>query len=449
MIMAGLDHTRKRADSFGSSMAPVSDAEKMPRLNLTMAWWAVCSAAFYIVVAAILATQYGTLNAFIGMVVAVVTYSIINAIIVGYAARTGLSVSQFSMKIFGRSGAALATLIFFATAIYYAVFEGTVIAVSINSMFSGIAYPIACLIVVLYSVPLVFGSIQHWLDKFNGVLLPVYLCGLIAAVVMAVYQHGYSDAWLHIQPAAENVGAGWWHCYIAYLGLWILMMFTFDYARFGKSEDLPFLKHFTFGSPFYIVAYILNGLVGIFLVKTVQVSGAVTEITVILALLKVMGFSGLLFLWTTQTRINTANYFLASINMASFFGLTTGIKAPKWVWACVVGAIVYALMLSSIFNYILKALAYQGVFVAAWVAIAVTYIATEARGAGREDALSPAGGGLQGIIAWSAGAAAGLVLMQVADPLVSSFSSPVTVIVAGGAYYLLRRVPQSSRRITS
>ena len=40
----------------------------------------------------------------------------------------------------------------------------------------------AALIVFCYSVPLVFGSVQHWLDKFNGVLLPFYLLGLLAAV---------------------------------------------------------------------------------------------------------------------------------------------------------------------------------------------------------------------------------------------------------------------------
>ncbi|MBC8923733.1 allantoin permease, partial [Escherichia coli] len=80
------------------------------------------------------------------------------------------------------AGAALATLIFFATAIYYAVFEGSVIAVAAHHQFPALDYKWAALIVVCYSVPLVFGSVQHWLDKFNGVLLPFYLLGLLAAV---------------------------------------------------------------------------------------------------------------------------------------------------------------------------------------------------------------------------------------------------------------------------
>lgn len=81
----------------------------------------------------------------------------------------------FSRLLFGSSGACLATLIFFSTAIYYAVFEGSVIAVALNHLYPQLVYPLAALLVVLYSVPLILGSVQHWLDKLNGVLLPVYL----------------------------------------------------------------------------------------------------------------------------------------------------------------------------------------------------------------------------------------------------------------------------------
>ena len=38
----------------------------------------------------------------------------------------------------------------------------------------------------------------------------------------------------------------------------------------------------------------------------------------VLALLKLMGLGGLLFVWITQTRINTANYYLATIFVVSW-----------------------------------------------------------------------------------------------------------------------------------
>ncbi|MFP3548994.1 allantoin permease, partial [Rhizobium sp. SIMBA_035] len=74
--------------------------------------------------------------------------------------------------------------------------EGSVIAVAANHLFPALDYKWAALIVVCYSVPLVFGSVQHWLDKFNGVLLPFYLLGLLAAVGLTTWEYGYNAAWL-------------------------------------------------------------------------------------------------------------------------------------------------------------------------------------------------------------------------------------------------------------
>ena len=113
---------------------PVPAAARMGRLSLTMAWWAVCSAMFYIVVGASLALSYGTRNALIGMLLSVLSYGLINSVLSRFAIRSGLSVALFSRLLFGSTGACLATLIFFSTAIYYAVFEGSVIAVALNHL---------------------------------------------------------------------------------------------------------------------------------------------------------------------------------------------------------------------------------------------------------------------------------------------------------------------------
>jgi purine-cytosine permease-like protein len=85
-----------------------------------MAWWAVCSAMFYIVVGASLALSFGARNALIGMVLSVICYGLVNSILSRFAIRSGLSVALFSRLLFGSTGACLATLIFFSTAIYYA-----------------------------------------------------------------------------------------------------------------------------------------------------------------------------------------------------------------------------------------------------------------------------------------------------------------------------------------
>ncbi|NBK37008.1 allantoin permease [Pseudomonas soli] len=404
---------------------PVPTDARMGRLSLTMAWWAVCSAMFYIVVGASLALSYGARNALIGMLLSVISYGLVNSVLSRFAMRSGLSVALFSRLLFGSTGACLATLIFFSTAIYYAVFEGSVIAVALNHLYPQLAYPLAALLVVLYSVPMVLGSVQHWLDKLNGVLLPVYLGGLLAAVGLSISRYGYQPQWLDFGPAIP-AALGWWDCFVAYMGVWILMLFTFDYARFGKPEDAEYHGRWNFGMPFYMVTFLLNGAAGIYLVSSIPHEGALNEVSVVMAILQLMGLWGLLFVWATQTRINTANYYLATLNMQAFFS-RFGLCGSYLLWALAVGLIVYGLMLADVFAYLLKALAYQGIFVVAWVGVALAQILL-----GRLDVVALGGErawNAVGLTAWFGATASGLALMFAGGGL-GSFSAPSTVMIA-------------------
>jgi hypothetical protein len=126
------------AGELDYSQRPVPPSGRMPRFNLTMAFWAICSAMFFLIVSATLAQTYGTANAIIGLVLTVICYSMINSIIVRYAIKTGLSVSLFSRLLFGRVGSAIATFIYAVCSIYYAVFEGSVVAKAATFYFSGL-----------------------------------------------------------------------------------------------------------------------------------------------------------------------------------------------------------------------------------------------------------------------------------------------------------------------
>ncbi|MNX91354.1 hypothetical protein D3C86_1234290 [compost metagenome] len=414
----------------------------MGKGSLTMAWWAICSAMFWLVVAATLAMSFGTLNAIIGLVLSGVTFAAINGAIARYAIKTGLSVALFSRVLFGRTGAALATLIFFATAIYYSVFEGSVIAIALHTYFSSLTLNQAFLLVVLYSVPLVFGSVQNWLDKFNGLLLPFYLIGLVAAVVMAIGEFGYSSAWLKMGPPSGPVSNGWWDCFSYFMGVWILMLYTWDYARFGREEDAGFHAKFNFGFPFYIFTFLINGLVGIFLAATIPTPGGLSEVSVVLAIIQLMGIWGLLFVWVSQTRINTANFFMAASNMQAFFGRFGLARVPYMFWAVVVGVVVYLLMRLNVFTFILQALSYQSIFVVAWVAIALAHIFSPryeqmfggklAYELDRVNSFNPCG-----LLAWFFAACVGILMLYVQGGALTTYSAPVTFVCAFSSYWLL------------
>lgn len=151
---------------------------RMDRRPLTMAWYAVMTAFFYLYFAAFLALAYGTTNAVIGMVLSVVVYTLVNIVIVRAASRSGLTVALFSRSMFGFVGASIATLIFAATAIYYTVFEGSVIAVAAKELIGG---PIKLWygIVILLTGPLVWKGVRVWLDRLNAWLLPFYIVGMV------------------------------------------------------------------------------------------------------------------------------------------------------------------------------------------------------------------------------------------------------------------------------
>jgi purine-cytosine permease-like protein len=436
------------AEDLDYSTAPVPSTARMPARGLSMAWWAVATAMFWLVVSASLAMSFGTLNALAGMSIAVVVYTITGGIISRYAIKTGLSVALFSRILFGYHGALLATLIFFTGAIYYSVFEASVIAVAIQDYFPSLSLSQAYLIVIAYSVPLVFGSVQHWLGKLNGILLPFYIIGLIAAVALSIYQYGYSNAWLELGPENALTGYGTWNCFTYFMGVFLTLMYAWDYARFGREEDSDFHTKFNFGSPFFLVAILVNGVAGIFLVATIPMEGELSEISVVLGLLKLMGFSGLIFIWVSQTRINTANFFMAIVNLESLFERMPSIHVPKIVTATLVGITVYVVMLADVFSFLFQALSYLAIMVVAWVSIAVTHILSPKyeRLMGQEleiregyvPALNPAG-----LLAWFLAAFVGLLFFNAGGLWVAS-SSPATAIVASVVYLLmLKRAKRS------
>jgi len=415
----------------------LTPGQRTGRLSLAMAWWALFSAMFWLYIAVASAQTVGITNTIIGMALTIATYGAINAVLSRYGARTGLTVELFSRSLFGVLGSALATLIFAATAIYYAVFEGAIIAAAFHSYFGG-NLKLWYALVVLYALPLVAGGVQNWLDRLNGWLLPVYSIGIVAAVIATAAHHGSGIAWPH---GGSTGMPGWLSSYLIYMGVYIMMMYTFDYARFGRAEDEGFHASVTFGWVFYLLTFGLNGLIGIYLVSAWGVAG--TETGVVDAMIKSLGFGGLLVILVSQTRINSANYYLASSNLDALATRLFRLVLPRWVFVIVAGVIAYLLMLTDVLSYLLKALAWQGVFVTAWVGIALVYIAlarptSEVLPEVRRDRLQPVAAGA---VVWVLASGVGIWLtQQTAYPRLAELAPLITLALSAGGYAAVARV---------
>lgn len=412
------------------------------RWSLASAWWALFSAMFWLYIAVASADAVGTTNTLIGMALTIASYGLINMVLSRYAAKTGLTVALLSRRLFGLFGSALAPLIVAATAIYYGVFEGSIIATAFHQYFGG-DLRLWYLAVVAYALPLVIGGVRKWLDKLNGVLLPFYAVGLVAVVIAATVQRGYPQDWLSSAAAAGPL-PGWLTSYLIYMGVWIMMMYTVDYARFGKESDRRFHGQVTFGWVFYLFTFGVNGVIGIYLLRAWDITGS--ETGVVEAVIRSLGFVGVLLIFVSQTRINTANYYLASTNLEAFAARAFHLRLPRLVWVVVAGVIAYLFMLTNVLSYLLVALAWQGVFVTAWIAIALVHIAMN-RGTGALPEFRP--GRLRAVTmgagAWVLASAIGIALtVQSAAPTLAQLAPLITVVLAAGGYFLAVRFGPSA-----
>ncbi|WP_344310571.1 permease [Brevibacterium samyangense] len=402
-----------------------------------MAWYGVVSAMFFVYIGAAMAVAYGTRDALIGIALAIAAYTFINILLSKRALHTRASVAQFSRTILGNSGSIVATIIFATVAIYYAVFEGIIVAFAFQAMFGGPMW-MWSLIVVLYSTPLVVGRVRNFLDKLNGWLMPVYWLGLVAAVVIAGVKYGFESTWLTQGPELAlpfaSGGPGWLATFAAYMGSWIMMMYTVDYAAMGQRKDAVFHSNYTFGWLFYTLAFGVNALIGIFLTFTIPGVEA-SETGIAGGLVGLMGIFGLLVVFVSQTRINTANYWLAFENLALFGRRALKIKAPTWAFAVVGAILIYLIMLLPITEYILLALAWQGIVVTAWVGIAVTHAILDKIGEhGNVQDEDYRAFNRPGIIAWVVATTVGLLVLNLAPS--GATWGPIVTTVLGAVLYL-------------
>jgi purine-cytosine permease-like protein len=427
------------AASEDFSLHVVPHTWRMDRGKLTLAWWGVATAFFYIYFAAFAALAWGTVNALIGLGLTVIVYSLVNWVMVRAASHSGLTVALFSRGMFGFVGASIATLIFAATCIYYWVFEGSVVSVAAKSLLGG-PLKLWYAIVIVATIPLVWRGVRTWMDKFNGWMLPVFVIGMTAVIAWTLADKGY-HGFLPAAKAAPGTTLPWLQVFSAYMGVWILMMFTFDFARLARPRDERYHVAVTFGFAYYVMTFLINGLIGILLVSSFGITFAGLagkESALPVDIVNVTGIVGLLLIAITQFRINVVNAYLASTNLQSFFSRLFRLNLPRVFWLVVAGAIGYVLMLTNIFSYVNDALAYQGIAIVAWVSIALAHIGwrslhhesleqQEFR-PGRIPAFNPGG-----IVAWGVATGVGLWMkigLSATNQFFATWGLPITFGIA-------------------
>jgi hypothetical protein len=386
---------------------------------------------------ALAAVLVGVEQAIIGIALVVICYSLLGRFTVRDAIVWGLNSTLLSRRLFGHKGAAIAPLLVGLACVYYAVFESTVVAVALQSYFNVWDIRVWYAIVVLGMLPLMLGGMQTWLSKLNWTSLPIYFFGVAAAVLLAGSQVGWVGDWTAF-PGGSSVAhviPGWLTVFVLYMGIFVLFPETQDAARFARERDMKFHQNVTFGWAFYGVTYLFNGLAGIAIVGFATSGDEVSEGGVVQGIVDTLGLVGLIVIIVSQVRINSANFYFASVNLERFAAHFTSRGMSRKAWVVLLSLAVFLLMLTNVFSYISLALAWQGVLVVTLVGIMVTHGLLNRRQVPefrtyRLKAVGP------GFFVWLVSSGVGIVLLQLPSqlPALSALAPLISLGIAVTLY---------------
>lgn len=440
------------ANDYSNHMVPVT--ARIGKWQLTMSFWSLLSAMIWVFYGALVAGLYGTINGIIAIILSVITYSIMGAVFSTWGIRSGLNSTLLTRRMFGTVGAFLTALLITANTTYYAVFESSVLAVAFHEYTQTWDIRIWYAIVVAAMIPLMLGGVQTWMGKLNGFLLPFYGVGMIIILLMTVMRFPSVD-WLSFEgivPMDSRAYPGWILGFVLYMGVWLLLPTTQDFARFGRVEDKKFHSTVTFGPVFYVPLFLLNGVAGMYLVSTILPDEPASETGVVLAILSASGIIGLILIAISQTRINSLNFYQASTNLDRIWTGLSGIRVHRSIWVVSIGIIVFLLMLTNVFSYLERMLTWQGVFLVGWAGVALTHFVLRPvdRPFGPEFRSKRLPRFTWGLAVWFIAAGCGIIAAEVPGipEIFSAVPALVTLVIAVVLYALGLMLIPDHRRAT-
>jgi purine-cytosine permease-like protein len=432
---------RQEHEDYTDHIVPIT--ARQSRGRVLGGWWSIASAMAFLYYGALAASLVGTQQALVGLAVVIVVYSLLGAFASNAAIKRGLNSMLLTREMFGVRGAALTPLICGLGALYYAVFESSVMASALQAYFRVFDVRVWYAVVIVAMLPLMLGGMQTWLNKLNNWTLPIYFFGVTAAVVVAGLRFGWSGDWFTMSPeiASGSSVPGWIATFVLFMGNWLLIPDTLEFARFGRPQDGKFHAHVTFGTLFYLLAYGFNGLAGILIVHLAAPNTTIAESAVTTGIVASLGLVGLIVVIVSQVRINSANFYVASMCLERVVSHFSTRNLTRRGWVVALAVITFLLMFVNVFNYITLALAWQGIATVAWVGIFVVHIVLVSRDP--EIRASRLPNVARGLAVWVTSAAIGLLALEYGSSTVSSLA-PLISLIASVVLYLTQ-VPAQRR----
>lgn len=359
----------EKTDDYSVHMVPQSARSNL--WSTTSAWSLFMTGAFQIIISGTLAMAVGTMAVIIGMLITVVSMGIFGAIVATETGPLGIGQNLLSRKAaFGYAGGFIASLILGTAVLYYATLEASVMAHSFYVILPNVNVIIWYAIMAFALIPMVWFGMKV-IERIANVTFFVWVIGFVILMIVTYMKtDGGYEGWLTYMPEQPIATGPLAILYVvtSYMSLYIWFMEVPDYARFLKKKDVKAAAWITFGPIFELVAVFILGMCGIWLTLSI---GAGYDSGVYIPMM--LGVWGTLFVLLTQVRINIGNLYVASLSFSGLFVAIFKRYIPRNIWAVILAAVVFLIMLTDVLGWINVALKFQGVLMVSWIGVVLPY----------------------------------------------------------------------------
>lgn len=332
-------------------------------ISLTGVMLGVATAMFFLAWGGELALSYGTRNTLLGMVIGTVFIGGLATILARISSATGLDADLITRGAgFGFMGSAITSLIYSFNFLMFFAFEGTIMATAVHQRWPAIPLWALYLIIGVAFIPLTWWgmTVVNWV---MWVSLPIYLVFLVWTIKLALDHGGAPGFWGYVPkaPTSPEAGPALLQVLAAVLALVSQATIAADVGRFIPGQRRT--------SGAFIVGFVsqLLTFVGVAMLGAWLTFSFGRESNPGTYLASLMGVWGVLFVVTTQLRINVTNVYSGSLAYANFFCRVFHVTPGRHWFVILTSALGTALMFGGIFEHLNAVLTFEGIFVMAWV----------------------------------------------------------------------------------
>lgn len=326
----------------------------------------ITTAMFFFSWGGTLVHAYGTTNLVIGLVVATIIVGALAYLWTSAASSSGLGSDLLTRGAgFGFLGSSVTSLIFAVNSLIFFAFEGAIMANAVMAQWLAIPAWLVYLVTGGVFIPLTWYGLRL-VNILMWVTLPVFAVFITLTIWQAAQTSVQVDFWSYQPENGVDTVAGppVLQLLAAAFGVAGTIPVAADFGRFIPAERRR-VGSFVVGPVFAAVTFLGPTLLGAWL----SLRFAETDPGKYLP--AVFGVGGVLFVITTQVRINLSNAYSGSLQFAGLFCRVFGVTPGRHWFVILTVGLGTVLMFGDLYSRLNAVLTFGGVFMLAWIACVV------------------------------------------------------------------------------